>query len=118
LRRASIRGVPSIERSLLLAPDAIARAAAWMAREPEQRWMLCQPRAVRRSYVAEVIDRDHADSAEESWMLRQDEIVRESYIAQVLAGRRPPPREEIWMLRQDDAVRESYVREVVEAAGG
>jgi hypothetical protein len=118
LWRGSIRGVTSTERSLLLAPDPIARAAAWMAREPEQRWMLCQPRAVRRSYVTDVVDRDHAANAEESWMLRQDETVRESYIAQVLAGRRPPPREEIWMLRQDDAVRESYLREVVEAARG
>jgi hypothetical protein len=110
--------VTSTERKVLLAPDPIARAAAWMAREPEQRWMLCQPRAVRRSYVAAVIDRDDAGTAEESWMLRQDDAVRESYIAEVLAGRRPPPREQIWMLRQDDAVRESYLREVVEAVGG
>jgi hypothetical protein len=103
----------STERAVLLAPGPIARAAARMAREPEQRWMLCQPREVRRSYVADVLDRDDADHAEETWMLRQDEAVRESYIAEVLAGRRPPPRQEIWMLRQDDAVRESYLREVI-----
>jgi hypothetical protein len=102
--------MPSTERVVLLAPGAIARAAARMASEPEQRWMLCQPREVRRSYVADVIDADHA---EETWMLRQDKAVRESYIAEVLADRRPRPRQEIWMLRQDDAVRESYLREVI-----
>ncbi len=44
------------ERSILLAPSAVARTAAYAANEPEQRWMLRQPRDVRRSYVREVLE--------------------------------------------------------------
>jgi hypothetical protein len=75
-----------VERALLLAPDAIARAAARFANEPEQRWMLRQPRAVRRSYVAEVLDRPHDEHAEQAWMLLQGDAVRESYLREVLRG--------------------------------
>jgi hypothetical protein len=74
----------SVERTLLLSPDPIARAAARMASEPEQRWMLRQPRAVRRSYVAYVVDRPGEEHAEQAWMLRQDDAVRESYVRDVL----------------------------------
>ena len=106
----------STERRVLLAPVPIARAAARMAREPEQRWMLTQPPAVRRSYVEEVLDAAPGDAgrAQELWMLRQPRAVRLSFIAQVLKLRRPPPRQEIWMLRQNDAVRQSYVKDVLE----
>jgi hypothetical protein len=76
--------VPSPERSLLLAPSPIARAAALMAREPEQRWMLCQPRDVRRSYVTDVLDRPDVLNAAEIWMLRQPNAVRASYVRDVL----------------------------------
>jgi hypothetical protein len=76
--------VPSPERSLLLAPGPIARAAARMAREPEQRWMLCQPRDVRRTYVAEVVDRPDVANAAEIWLLRQPDAVRTSYVREVL----------------------------------
>jgi hypothetical protein len=76
--------VPSPERSLLLAPGPIARAAARMAREPEQRWMLCQPRDVRRTYVAEVVDRPDLENAAEIWLLRQPDAVRASYVREVL----------------------------------
>ena len=76
--------MPSPERSLLLAPGPIARAAARMAREPEQRWMLCQPRDVRRTYVAEVVDRPDLDNAAEIWLLRQPDAVRASYVREVL----------------------------------
>jgi hypothetical protein len=76
--------VPSPERSLLLAPGPIARAAARMAREPEQRWMLCQPRDVRRTYVAEVVDRPDLENAAEIWLLRQPDAVRASYVRDVL----------------------------------
>ena len=76
--------MPSPERSLLLAPGPIARAAARMAREPEQRWMLCQPRAVRRSYVAQVLDRPDQRNAAEIWLLRQPAAVRASYVREVL----------------------------------
>jgi hypothetical protein len=76
--------VSSAERSLLLAPGPIARAAARMAREPEQRWMLCQPRDVRRSYVAEVVDRPGLPNAAEIWLLGQPDMVRASYVRDVL----------------------------------
>ena len=76
--------MPSPERSLLLAPGPIARAAARMAREPEQRWMLCQPRDVRRTYVAEVVDRPDLENAAEIWLLRQPDAVRASYVREVL----------------------------------
>lgn len=76
--------MPSTERSLLLAPGPVARAAARMARAPEQRWMLCQPREVRRSYVAEVLDRLDQPNAAEIWLLRQPNAVRASYVRDVL----------------------------------
>jgi hypothetical protein len=76
--------VPSAERQVLLAPDAVARAAARMAREPEQRWMLRQPRAVRRSFCEEVLGRPDAELRQQVWMLRQPDAVRESYVREVL----------------------------------
>lgn len=76
--------MPSPERSVLLAPGAIARAAARVVRDPEQRWMLCQPREVRRSYVAEVLDRPEQPNAAEIWLLRQPNAVRASYVRDVL----------------------------------
>jgi hypothetical protein len=106
----------SSARLLLRAPGPIAGAAARLASEPDQRWMLAQPAAVRWSYADEVLGRPDEITLREAWMLRQDAAIRESYIAEVLGARRPPPRAEIWMLRQADVVRESYVREVLEAA--
>ena len=76
--------MPSTERSILLAPGPIARAVARMARQPEQRWMLCQPLEVRRSYVAEVVDRADQENAAEIWLLRQPDAVRASYVREVL----------------------------------
>jgi hypothetical protein len=73
-----------VERTILLAPDSIARAAAWIAPGPEQRWMLRQPRAVRRSYVAAVLDRPDDAHAEQVWMLGQEDAVRASYVRDVL----------------------------------
>ncbi|MGZ4269945.1 MAG: hypothetical protein ACXVFN_15290 [Solirubrobacteraceae bacterium] len=103
----------STERRVLLAPGAISKAAARVAKEPEQRWMLQQAPDVRRSYVQEVLDRPGI-VAEELWMMRQPRPVRLSFIAQVLKKRDPLPLEEIWMLRQNDAVRHSYAKEVLE----
>jgi len=71
-------------RTILLAPSAVAKAAALAAGTREERWMLMQPRAVRRSYVEEVVDRPHDPRARERWMLRQPESVRLSYVADVL----------------------------------
>lgn len=76
--------MPATERSLLLAPGPIARAAARVVREPEQRWMLRQPLEVRRSYVAEVLDRPEVENAAEIWLLGQSDAVRASYVRDVL----------------------------------
>ena len=47
--------------------------------------MLRQPREVRRTYAAQVLDgTGDLDVLTEMWMLRQPETVRESYIAEVL----------------------------------
>ena len=55
-----------------------------MAPEPEQRWLLCQPREVRRSFAAEVLGRPDEALRQQVWMLRQAKAVRESYIREVL----------------------------------
>jgi hypothetical protein len=108
--------VPSAtERSILTAPGPVARTAARAAREPEQRWMLAQPRDVRRSFAEEVFGRPDATERQEIWMLRQPKAVRESFVREVLAQQDPPPRQAIWMLRQTDKVRESFVRDVLDA---
>ena len=73
-----------IERAVLTGPDMIARAAAHTVDQPAQRWMLRQPRAVRCSFVEEVIDRPDDPHAAERWMLLQKESVRKSYVAEVL----------------------------------
>ena len=73
-----------VEKAVILAPDAVARAAAAYAALPEEDWMLRQPRGVRRSYWREVICRGDHPRDREIWMLRQPEAVRESYIAEVL----------------------------------
>jgi hypothetical protein len=75
-----------IERGVLLAPDFVRRAAAARAGSPEERWLLDQQRAVRESYVREVLD-----------AAGDPELVRQ-----------------IWMLGQPDDVRASYVREILE----
>ena len=85
---------PDTERSILTAPGPVAKTAALAAREPEQRWMLAQPRDVRRSYADEVFGRPDHQERQEVWMLRQPKPVRESFIREVLAGgtRRPASR--------------------------
>jgi hypothetical protein len=71
-----------LERTILLAPDAVARRAAALVDDPEQAWMLRQSRAVRASYAREAFGR--GDTAEQAWMLRQPDHVRESYVIEVL----------------------------------
>ena len=74
-----------LARSVLLGPDFVCRAAARSVRTREEAWMLRQPRAVRRSYAATVLDGDgDHELLAEIWMLRQPEEVRESYIEEVL----------------------------------
>lgn len=77
---------PALDKAVLLGPAAVARAAARYATEPEERWLLCQPRKVRASYVQEVLNKAGDPNAEEIWMLRQPEAVRESYIQEVLGA--------------------------------
>jgi len=71
-------------RWILLAPDAVAKAAALVPGTRQARWMLAQPRAVRRSYVEEVLDRRDDPNAQERWMLLQPRRVRASYVKEVL----------------------------------
>jgi hypothetical protein len=100
-------------RSILLAPGPVARAAAIAAGKREERWMLAQPRDVRRSYVEEVLDRPDDEHAQMRWMLGQKDAVRHSYVRDVLAHDDDAPPEQAWMLKQPKRVRESYVREVL-----
>lgn len=103
-----------LEREMLLAPDFVARAAAALAPQPEQRWMLGQPLAVRRSYLGEVLERGGGEREQTVWMLRQPDAVRLSYVEQVARrGAAPASPATVWMLRQPASVRESYVVEVV-----
>jgi hypothetical protein len=76
--------VSAIARLLLLAPGPVARAAALVAPMPEERWMLCQSRDLRRSYVEHVVDRPEDEHAQERWMLVQADEVRMSYVREVL----------------------------------
>jgi hypothetical protein len=80
----------SVERQVLLAPDAVARAASNVVRGRVERWMLRQPRSVRRSYVFEVLAHgDDRELREQRWMLLQPDAVRVSYVTEVLEGGEP-----------------------------
>jgi len=68
----------------------VRNAAARQARDPVEQWMLLQPRSVRASYLAEVLEKGGGEPLAEIWMLRQPEAVRESYIEQVLLPALPP----------------------------
>lgn len=103
--------LPPGARMVLSAPDLVARALAAAERDPQRRWMLRRPRALRRDYVAEVID---ADGDEERWMLLQDDATRRSYVEEVLEGAHEPDRQAIWLLGQTRAVRDSYIAAVLD----
>ena len=104
----------SAERQILTAPDAVARAAAPMAPDPEQRWMLRQSRDVRRSFADEVFGQPDEERLQQAWMLRQPREIRESFARHVLMKAPEPQREMIWMLFQDDATCRSYAAYVLE----
>ena len=74
-----------IERTILVGPDWVARAASNATNDPQQKWMLRQPRAVRRSYAAECFGRPDEERRAEAWMLLQPDAVRRSYVEQVLS---------------------------------
>ena len=73
-----------LQRSVLLAPGAIAKAASTQVKRPEEVWMLRQSKRVRVSYVAEVLDRGGHEHLAQIWLLRQTQDIRESYIREVL----------------------------------
>lgn len=86
-RAPSLPGVirKALEKSVLLGPAPLRKAAAMRSVRPEEAWMLRQPRQVRRTYAAQVLDvKGDLDVLTEMWMLRQPENVRESYIEEVL----------------------------------
>ena len=66
------------------------KAAARQAKDPVEQWMLRQPRPVRESYVAEVLEKGGDERLAEIWMLRQPKAVRESYVGEVLLPGLPP----------------------------
>lgn len=103
----------SAEKQVLLAPDVVARAAAPLAADREQRWMLRQPKAVRESFAHEVFGQPDEERLQEIWMLHQPREVRESYVRHVLSKDPDAPREMLWMLRQDDEICRSYARFVL-----
>jgi hypothetical protein len=106
--------VPSAaEKQILLAPDLVARAAAPLAPDREQQWMLRQPRELRRSYAEEVFGREDEELQSQVWMLHQPREVREDYLREVLLAEPDPPREMVWMLQQDDETCASYARFVL-----
>ncbi len=108
----------AVKREILLAPNLVARAAATATDDPAARWMLSLPLAVRRSYVADVLDRGDGEAEQRVWMLLQADPVREGYIRAVLErGAEPPGLEVLWMLRQPESVRASYVRDVIRKPG-
>ena len=74
----------AIDRQILMGPDWMARAAAGAVNDLKSRWMLRQPRNVRRSYAAEVHGQPDEDKRAERWMLLQPDEVRHSYVKYVL----------------------------------
>jgi hypothetical protein len=85
-RLVEIPSPSGLERAVLTGPNVIARAASRRVEAPEQRWLLRQPRAIRCSFVDEVIDRPDDPNAAERWMLLAPAEVRHSYVAEVLDG--------------------------------
>jgi hypothetical protein len=103
--------LPAHARVILTGPDFVARNLAGIERDPQRRWMLRRPRAIRRSFVQTVVD---GGGDEERWMLLQDDDTRRSYVSDVLSVEDPPDRQAIWLLLQPLPVRESYVADVID----
>ena len=76
--------LPPGARTVLTGPDLVARAVASREKDPQRKWLLRRPRAVRRDFLATVID---GGGDEERWMLLQDDETRRSYVAEVLDAR-------------------------------
>jgi hypothetical protein len=99
--------LPPGARTVLSGPDLVARTLASRESDPQRKWLLRRPKAVRRSFLATVID-DGGD--EERWMLLADDATRSSYLDEVGADAQTR-----WILGQPEAVRRSYVAEVLDA---
>jgi hypothetical protein len=79
------RGAGGVQRTVLLGPDFLARAAAETTSDPQAQWLLRQPGGVRSSYVHEVIDRKGDRTLlSTAWLLRQPDPVQESYARDVV----------------------------------
>jgi hypothetical protein len=104
--------LPPLARAVLTGPDFLAHRLAGRERDPQRRWMLKRPRAVRRDFVETVID---GGGDQERWMLLQDDDTRGTYVAEVLAHEAAPDRQAIWLLGQPRGVRQSYVTDVIDA---
>jgi hypothetical protein len=76
--------LPPGARTVLTGPDLVARAIASREKDPQRKWLLRRPRAVRRDFLTTVID---GGGDEERWMLLQDDETRRSYVAEVLDAR-------------------------------
>jgi hypothetical protein len=101
--------LPAHARAVLTGPDMVARTAALAEKDPQRRWLLKRPRAVRRDFLESVID---GGDDQERWMLLQNDETRRSYIEDVLGEE---DRQVIWLLGQPRKVRESYVADVIDA---
>ena len=87
---ADVSSPEGVERSALLAPDFVARAAAGATDDPQARWLLNQPKPVRESYVRDVIDADGDRTLlSTAWLLRQPDDVRASYLREVVEPKLP-----------------------------
>jgi hypothetical protein len=87
---ADVSSPQGVERSVLLAPDFVARAAANTTDDPQARWLLRQPRPVRESYVRDVVDREGDRTLlSTAWLLRQPDDVRASYLRDVVDPKLP-----------------------------
>ena len=80
-----------IERNALTAPDFIASAAANATDNPQAKWLLNQPEAVRESYVKVVLDGEgDRDVLATAWLLNQADAVRQSYVREVVVPQVQP----------------------------
>jgi hypothetical protein len=82
---ADVSTPASTERSALLSPDFVARAAASATSDPQAKWLLNQPKQVRESYVNDVLDKPGDRTLlSTAWLLGQSAPVRESYVQDVV----------------------------------
>jgi hypothetical protein len=82
---ADVSTPKSTERTALLAPDFVARAAASATSDPQAKWLLNQPGPVRESYVNDVLDaKGDRTLLSTAWLLEQSAPVRESYVRDVV----------------------------------